>query len=273
MKIFIPDTTLAPFLESFWYADHHVNKQRPRKIIPDGICEIIINMADPYQISYDGNNYQSMEGINLFFARDKMTYLIQGRRSKAIGIRLKPFSLYMLIGQPLRDFATNTIPLRSILPELNNLLVNLPESQSEAIQALHRILINALDKNLLLRSYTAEAMYQEIEQKKGVTSIGYLIDHFGISYKACERLFLKHYGVAPKRYVRYRRLHFALNEINRATSKPDFLSIVAKYAFHDQAHLVREFIDLTGVSPLSLYEENNTLQKFYGNIKSVQNLQ
>lgn len=269
MKLFIPGTELAPFIESIWYADHDVNEQRPRIIMPDGSCEIIINLADPYQMSYDGINYKQMEGINLFFTRDKMSYLIQGKKSKAIGIRLKPFTLYVLIGKPLIDFITKTIPLKNVLPELNNYLLNVSYSESVSVQAIQNIVIESLNKNLSQRDYTAEAIYQEIEQKKGVTSVGCLSDKFGINYKYCERLFSKYFGVGPKKYIRYRRIHFALNEINQAMDKPDFLSIVAKYAFHDQAHLIREFIDLTGVSPLSLYEDNSTLQKFYRNIEPV----
>ena len=105
-----------------------------------------------------------------------------------------------------------------------------------------------------------------MELNRGITSAGYLLEKYNIGYKKLERLFSKFIGVAPRLYIRYRRMHYALREINQARDKPDFMAIVVKYAFHDQSHLIREFTDLTGVSPFSLYHENNTLQKFYQDI-------
>lgn len=84
-----------------------------------------------------------------------------------------------------------------------------------------------------------------------------------INYKFCQRLFVKYYGTTPKRYIRHRRLYFALIELNQAITKPNFIAIVTKYGFHDQAHLIREFNYLTGGTPLTMLDEIINCKKWY----------
>lgn len=260
-----PPSDLKVFVESIWQIDEEIYGDGIRKIVPDGSCEIIINIADPYHLSFDGTKYEQFSGIQLFFLRDRIKYLKQGRYCKATGIRLKPYSLYVLSGASMVNNVAKVSPLATLLPKLSDQILSLNRryNHENYITEIEILLTEQFDNLNNRRNPMAEEIYEEIERKKGVTSVAYLLEKFNIGYKQCERIFLTYYGTTPKKYIRFRRLNFALNEINKAKNKPDFMLIVAKYAFHDQAHFIKEFIDLTGVSPLNLFNENDTLQKFY----------
>jgi AraC-like DNA-binding protein len=265
-KVYEPIDDLKPYIESIWKVDHLADTNTIRKIIPEGISEIIINLGDPYQLSEDGINYEFLDDNIFYSMRSSIIHLKQGRYSNAIGIRFKPFAFYYLTGRSLAAWDSNTISLENAMPNLNQSIYKLKRNNYILIEKLQSLLVTMFINNIERRNQTIEAVYLEIEQKKGVTSVGHLLKKFKVDYKNLERQFTKYIGVAPRLYIRYRRMHYALDEINRAKNKPDFMSIVVKYSFHDQSHLIREFVDLTGVSPLSLYEENNTLQKFYQKI-------
>jgi AraC-like DNA-binding protein len=260
-EVYEPSDDLKPYIESSWKVDHIADSKTIRKIIPEGISEIIINLGDPYQLSEDGINYDLKDGNILYLMRSSINYLKQGRFSKAIGIRFKPFAIYYLTGRPLNSFDSETINLGHAIPYLNSSISSLKHQNDIVIELMHDLLAKMIKQER--RNKKIEAIYQLIELKKGITSVGYLLEEFKIGYKKLERLFAKYVGITPRQYIRYRRMHHALSEVNQAKDKPDFMSIVVKYDFHDQSHLIREFTDLTGVSPLTLYEDNNTLQKFY----------
>jgi AraC-like DNA-binding protein len=265
MEVYHPNVNLSLFVESIWRINRVIEDRIVTKIIPDGSSEIIMNYGDSYELSFNGKDFKPFNGIQLFFIRDKIKYLKQGTNSKAIGIRLKPYSLYLLTGIPLSDYSFKISPLSNLLPELGKKLTDISNifDRLEVLKIVEQLLTDFFLTLAAERDHTAELIYEEIERMKGVTSVAYILEKFKINYKHCERLFAKYYGTTPKKYIRFRRLNFVLNEINKIQNKPDFISIVEKFAFHDQAHFIKEFIDLTGVSPLSLFQENNTLQKIY----------
>ena len=49
-EVYEPSDDLKPYIESIWKVDHLADTNTIRKIIPEGISEIIINLGDPYQL-------------------------------------------------------------------------------------------------------------------------------------------------------------------------------------------------------------------------------
>ena len=69
----------------------------------------------------------------------------------------------------------------------------------------------------------------------------------GVSVRRLQRIFLDRVGVGPKWVIRRYRLHEA---IERAKGEPPaWAELAAEIGYSDQAHLVRDFTSVTGVSP------------------------
>ncbi|MER5456821.1 helix-turn-helix domain-containing protein [Micromonospora sp. NPDC002389] len=69
----------------------------------------------------------------------------------------------------------------------------------------------------------------------------------GLSVRRLQRLFLSQIGVGPKWMIRRYRLHEAIERA--AGSTPDWAALAAELGYSDQAHLIRDFTAVTGVSP------------------------
>jgi AraC-like DNA-binding protein len=69
----------------------------------------------------------------------------------------------------------------------------------------------------------------------------------GLSVRRLQRLFLAHVGVGPKWVIRQYRLQEAVEQA--ADGPLDWAALAADLGYSDQAHLVREFTAVIGVSP------------------------
>ena len=70
----------------------------------------------------------------------------------------------------------------------------------------------------------------------------------GMLPKTFVRHFREQVGMSPKRFSRVRRLQRILGSINRSTGA-DWSMMAAEHGYTDQAHLIHDFRDLTGITP------------------------
>jgi AraC-like DNA-binding protein len=79
-------------------------------------------------------------------------------------------------------------------------------------------------------------------------SVGDAADRLGWTPRRLGRAFTAHIGLAPKRFARVRRFQ----RLVRAASSdpaPDWARLAAETGYHDQAHLIHDFRDLSGLTP------------------------
>jgi len=83
--------------------------------------------------------------------------------------------------------------------------------------------------------------------ERGAT-IGQAASCIGLLSRTLNRRFAAAVGLTPKRYSRVRRLQRVLRSIN-STRDVDWSATAAEYGYADQAHLVHDFRELTGMTP------------------------
>ncbi|MBM0256333.1 AraC family transcriptional regulator [Micromonospora sp. 4G55] len=91
------------------------------------------------------------------------------------------------------------------------------------------------------------ALAEAIRTDRGVLRVDDLARRHGTSTRRLQRLFLDHVGVGPKWVIRRYRLQEAIERA--AEGPPDWSALAADLGYSDQAHLVRDFTAVTGVSP------------------------
>ena len=72
-----------------------------------------------------------------------------------------------------------------------------------------------------------------------------------LSVSQLERSFTRHVGVGPKLLARQTRVS-ALAAEAMTQQRPGWAWLAAKYGYADQAHLARDFRELTGLTPSGL---------------------
>jgi AraC-like DNA-binding protein len=85
-----------------------------------------------------------------------------------------------------------------------------------------------------------------------------------LSPKQLERKFKERTGVNPKLYERIIRFDKAFR-LKNSNPKMDWLSIALECNYHDYQHLIKNYKDLTGLSPAAFHEmENNAPERKFG---------
>jgi AraC-like DNA-binding protein len=90
-----------------------------------------------------------------------------------------------------------------------------------------------------------------IRASRGRVTVRGLADQVNLSVSQLERSFTRHVGVGPKLLARQTRVSALAAEAMTCAS-PGWAWLAAKYGYSDQAHLARDFRDLTGLTPTGL---------------------
>jgi len=81
----------------------------------------------------------------------------------------------------------------------------------------------------------------------GETRVDNVASRLGVTARHLRRAFVESVGVGPKEYARGVRLHRALR---RAETSRDWAQIATDAGYYDQAHLIGEFRQLVGLTPV-----------------------
>jgi len=79
--------------------------------------------------------------------------------------------------------------------------------------------------------------------------IDWLINKSGYSQKHVIHLLKKHTGFSPKYLQRLSRFQLLLKEIQNQKNNTDWFSVIHRYGYYDQAHLIKDFSHFTGIKP------------------------
>ena len=178
--------------------------------------------------------------------------------STIISIRFTPGGFYALTKIPISVFGHAGIEAESIL--------------GNSFKQFYQQLLNTSaigDKFVLIERYflqytVTESM--ELDVVKFVNQniekpIDWLIQKTGYSQKHVIHLLKKHTGFSPKYLQRINRFHHVVNEIQRQKGQLDWFSIVQRYGYHDQAHLIKDFAHFSGINPMEYLASQLMLEK------------
>ncbi|MDL9935405.1 helix-turn-helix domain-containing protein [Gordonia sp. ABSL1-1] len=86
-----------------------------------------------------------------------------------------------------------------------------------------------------------------VENRSEVTAVGQICDHFHLTERSLQRITRRRLGLTPKWLIQRRRLHEAAE---RLREPGDTLAVLAaELGYADEAHLVRDFRTVTGMTP------------------------
>lgn len=79
--------------------------------------------------------------------------------------------------------------------------------------------------------------------------IDWLIHKSGYSQKHVIHLLKKHSGFSPKYLQRMYRFQLLVKEIQNQKNRIDWFSAIHRYGYYDHAHLIKEFVHFSGITP------------------------
>ncbi|RPA06091.1 helix-turn-helix domain-containing protein [Gordonia sp. OPL2] len=120
-----------------------------------------------------------------------------------------------------------------------------PSRQHEAtdlVEAWIRPMLPADDDGLLIN-----AIVEFVENDSTVTSVTQICDRFHVTERTLQRLTQRRLGLTPKWLIQRRRLHEAAERLRGPETT--LAMVAAELGYADEAHLVRDFRTVTGMTP------------------------
>jgi transcriptional regulator GlxA family with amidase domain len=105
-------------------------------------------------------------------------------------------------------------------------------------------------------------MTKLIADTGGRMSVRELVDGSGIGERRMERVFDKYVGVSPKVFSRIVRFRGVVRSIETADSF-GLLDTALSFGYFDQSHMIHEFNEFAGTSPLAYFEETHRLSELF----------
>jgi AraC-like DNA-binding protein len=213
-----------------------------RRVLPDGCIDFIFDLDTGY-----GSVIGSMSASQI---------VQTPTGARRFGLRFAPGAAAPFIGVLASELTDSQADLNALTRARQFALA---ERIAEAVSGAQRIALLAeflRDGRSRLRPRDARVRHatELLRASHGRLAISALAARLNLSERQLERLFHEHVGTRPKLFARVVRMQSALALLeSRAT--PLAASAASAAGFADEAHLVRDFRALTGMTPRRLVEE------------------
>ena len=191
---------------------------------------------------------------------------------KFVKIIFQPGGLFHLLGQvPSTHFTDAVTDAESVLGremhEMIQQLIN-TEQYAKMIQVVDAYLFTKFQK-LKLRIEPIDRINVLLQRQNNMFSLEYLANQACLSYRQFERKFKERNGVSPKLFVRIARFNRAYT-MKQEQPATDWLDVAISCGYSDYQHMVKDFKQFTGVTPVAMLEaEAKCPEKVLGLHKDV----
>jgi AraC-like DNA-binding protein len=247
-QLVLPSPLLRPYVRSYWYfrrelplAYYHEEYMHPR-----GGFGMVFNFGDPLTLDAGAvSDSIFLDGANT--VSRKLGF--QGH-VELMGIQFQEGGAFPFLGIPLHELQNETNLLsafgRAELIELHERLYE-TKTFSMRIQLLESWLIRRLslgkDQHALI-----PASLSALREGVGSLRMSAFTEMWSVSQRQLERLYQREVGMSPKQYAQLLRVETArlsLKHMREATTA----RLAVELGFYDQAHFIREFRAVTGMTP------------------------
>lgn len=239
---------LAPYVAYFWATGpQSCGPGWRERMLPTGQMHLAVRLdgsgvrlfADAADISGTCVAHAVVAGI-----RDRPYLKDISEPSRSVGALLLPGAARALFGCSAEDLSNRHIALDAIAgTDAGTLHQRLAESRVPAhqIALLQAFLLRRLQPLHGLHAPIARAI-AALRQGSGVAA---LVSASGYSHKRFIALFREQTGLAPKSFARVQRLQ----QVLKAPAQCALADLAQQAGYSDQAHLQRDFLALTGLTP------------------------
>ncbi|MEU2452401.1 helix-turn-helix domain-containing protein [Streptomyces sp. NPDC012765] len=233
------------------YHGYRLPEGRPRSRleIPDGVVTVVIALAGGLRLTADGSPRGAssfLSGLRTTATRGEHTGGLHG-----IEVTFSPLGAYRTFGIPMRHFTeafTDLSDLSDLLGRTAGCLVDQlrqTDSWAERFALLDAVFASCADRGGAVSPEVREALglLRTASRPEALTAISRQV---GWSDRHLRARFGQQVGLAPKAVARVARLQRALR---LQALGLDGAAVAASGGFHDQAHCIREFRAMTGLTP------------------------
>jgi len=240
---------LAPFVSGIHYIEGAV-PERLERILPGGRIHLMVNLYEDEFRTYHGPNCATVRrtGGAILGGPNSQASVIDTREQRClVSVNFKLGGERPFFRNPLGETRDQLVDLDQLWGRdgavLREQLLEAPNPQ-----AMFRVMEAALLKNMVKPEKPDPAIpWAAWALERGMPISG-VTSELGLLPKTFVRRFRTQTGLSPKRFSRVRRLQRMLGSLGDPAIA-DWSEVAAEHGYTDQAHLIHDFRDLTGLTP------------------------
>jgi AraC-like DNA-binding protein len=237
-----PPPHLAAVVQRFWVPVWSVpaGERSTQKVLQHPVCLLVVTP-----------DYARFYGVTSGLSTTTLT-----GDGWAVGVMLTPAAGYLVAQAPLAAYADRAVDLTEIVGDQERDLRDRVRGAmaDDPRSADGHALATAAYGDLLgevgpvdTEGELVEQVVSFVDQHREVTRVRQVCDALDLSERALQRLVHRRIGLTPKWLIQRRRLHEAAELLRtRGMAQAD---IAAWLGYADQAHFVRDFARVTGMTP------------------------
>jgi AraC-like DNA-binding protein len=254
-----PSPPLDAFIERFWLCAD-APEHRAERILPSGTIELVFNLRDDEIRICDPARLGGVRRLSgaavsgtygSFFVIDTLVH------ASIVGVHFRPGGAVPFLGVPASELTGTHADLADFWGPA---AAELRERLCAATTAAQRF--SLLEAALLRRlrrppgRHGAVALALAAFQRAEVESVRAVAASAGLSQRRFIQVFAAEVGLTPKLYCRVRRFQRARRLVGTAVA-PDWAGIAAACGYYDQSHLIRDFKEISGLSPTAYLRQSS----------------
>jgi AraC-like DNA-binding protein len=262
---YIPRPPLCDFIEDIRLYENYAGKHVRERILPSGTLAMIFNLRDDELRIYhpsDPSQPRRFSGALLSgaYAETFMTDIAE--EASTLGVHFKPGGAFPVLSLATGELANAHIDLRAIWgPAATDLHAQLCDLSAPSERFLH------VERALMARFLDPPAQHGAIRagldlltRPGGRVLVRDVAKAVDLSERRFIEVFTAQVGLTPKAFARVQRFQRAM-ALSRSAAKPDWARLAIECGYFDQAHLIRDFVAFSGVSPTDYWRRQTQIER------------
>lgn len=249
-----PSPELRPFVACFWTREPAPREDRVapvvHRVLPDGCIDIVLGFA-----SGIGGVPDSIQAVGTM----TRALVVDAVSSEGfVGVRFRPARAAAFIRLPASELTDLRVPLDDLWGDAASVRDTFAGAGGVAarVAAFEQLLLARVAHTAAVEHRDVDEAVRRIVAAGGSLGITRLAPALGVTRQHLARRFADLVGVSPKvfaRIVRVRRVIDAARATQSAAG-PNWAALASSGGYYDQAHLVDEFRELTGLTPTAWWK-------------------
>lgn len=260
-----PNEELNAFVKCFWTLESEKEENPQRQtIVSDGCMEMIFHLGDLYK-QYLGNGNTIIQPRCFVIGQLTRPLEIEPTgETNIFSVRFHPNGFFPFTTIPIKEMENTAVTLEELFGERGKEIAQkilLANTTADRIEQIEIFLLNQLtDQSTVDR--IVKSTIETILTANGQLSIDELSKQTNINRRKLERNFSLAIGLSPKQLSKTIRLQATLKLLlnKKFTS---FTDLAYKGEYYDQAHFIKNFKELTGMTPKEFYGNKLKMTSFF----------
>jgi AraC-like DNA-binding protein len=253
LNFYKPKPPLSKFVDNIWLYEGYEPEHKTERILPTGTLELVINLRQNELLFYDverSENCSRFSGAIVSGASGRGFAPDTSEAALIIGVHFKPGGAFPFLGLPAGDLADTHVDLETLWgPSAGRLRERLLEARTSAerFQLLQEALLRRLCPGVE-QHYAVSAALEMFGRNQAGPTVREAAKYLGLSQRRFIQVFKAEVGMTPKLFSRIQRFQQTRTNIQHNPSI-NWADIAVDHGYFDQSHLIREFLEFSGLSP------------------------